>query len=29
SNSSGALVGYMLNAHKIATAEIIPVYEVK
>ncbi|HFG8362733.1 TPA: YbhB/YbcL family Raf kinase inhibitor-like protein [Shigella sonnei] len=29
SNSSGALVGYMLNANKIATAEIIPVYEVK
>ncbi|MCM4717899.1 hypothetical protein MMO19_28495, partial [Escherichia coli] len=24
-----ALVGYMLNANKIATAEIIPVYEVK
>ncbi|MCV5761217.1 hypothetical protein OFN40_29050, partial [Escherichia coli] len=22
-------VGYMLNANKIATAEIIPVYEVK
>ena len=29
SNSSGALVGYMLNANKIATAEITPVYEVK
>ncbi|MCL7679412.1 hypothetical protein M8369_36255, partial [Klebsiella pneumoniae] len=24
-----ALVGYMLNANKIATAEITPVYEVK
>ncbi|HBI9587686.1 TPA: YbhB/YbcL family Raf kinase inhibitor-like protein [Escherichia coli] len=29
SNSSGALVGYMLNANKIATAEITPVYEIK
>ncbi|HIB0859064.1 TPA: Raf kinase inhibitor-like protein YbcL, partial [Escherichia coli] len=27
--SSGALVGYMLNANKIATAEITPVYEIK
>ncbi|HGY7478863.1 TPA: hypothetical protein ACNTFL_003378, partial [Escherichia coli] len=25
----GALVGYMLNANKIATAEITPVYEIK
>ncbi|HGY6076758.1 TPA: hypothetical protein ACNR65_005037, partial [Escherichia coli] len=24
-----ALVGYMLNANKIATAEITPVYEIK
>ncbi|HGY7336914.1 TPA: hypothetical protein ACNTEE_002791, partial [Escherichia coli] len=23
------LVGYMLNANKIATAEITPVYEIK
>ncbi|WP_407861289.1 kinase inhibitor [Escherichia coli] len=26
SNSSGALVGFMLNANKLATAEIVPVY---
>ena len=26
SNASGALVGFMLNANKLATAEIIPVY---
>ncbi|QUY47645.1 kinase inhibitor [Serratia plymuthica] len=25
-NSSGALVGYMLTANKIATAEVVPVY---
>ncbi|MGL5007818.1 MAG: kinase inhibitor [Plesiomonas sp.] len=25
-NSSGALVGFMLNANKLATAEIVPVY---
>lgn len=25
-SSSGALVGYMLNANKLATAEIVPVY---
>lgn len=28
-NSSGALVGYMLNANKIATAEVVPVYGIK
>ncbi len=28
-NASGALVGYMLNANKIATAEVVPVYGIK
>lgn len=28
-HSSGALVGYMLTANKIATTEIVPVYAVK
>ncbi len=28
-NASGALVGFMLNANKLATAEIVPVYSVK
>lgn len=28
-NASGALVGYMLNANKIATAEVVPVFGVK
>lgn len=28
-NSSGALVGYMLTANKIATAELVPVYGIK
>ncbi len=29
SNASGALVGFMLNANKLATAEIVPVYSYK
>lgn len=28
-NASGALVGYMLTANKIATAEVVPVYGIK
>lgn len=28
-NSSGALVGYMLTANNIATAEVVPVYGIK
>ncbi|MFV4744712.1 kinase inhibitor [Citrobacter portucalensis] len=28
-SSSGALVGYMLNANKIAAAEVVPVYGIK
>jgi len=28
-NASGALVGYMLNANKIATAEVVPIFGVK
>lgn len=29
SNSSGALVGFMLTANTIATAEVVPVYGIK
>ncbi|VEB95382.1 putative kinase inhibitor [Cedecea lapagei] len=28
-NASGALVGYMLTANKIATAEVVPIYGIK